>query len=54
MDYMQRSRNVPEGYSDPRRVKWNTEPKEVGFYHDEDGEPTDAYLEPEQELNFNG
>jgi hypothetical protein len=53
MDLMQWRWNESEGKSDPKRVEWHVgEPKERGFYHDEDGEPKEYYLEPERELKF--
>lgn len=53
-DYMQWSIAYGmEGKSDPRRVRFHEEEKERGFYHDGNGEPSDAYLDPEQELFFN-
>tara|TARA_R100000458_G_C8274037_1_gene248942 strand:- start:2822 stop:2992 length:171 start_codon:yes stop_codon:yes gene_type:complete len=53
-DYMQWSRAYGmERASDPRRIRFHEREKEGGFYHDEDGEPSDAYIEPEQELFFN-
>ena len=52
MDYMKRRRYVPIGQSDPQRVTFHTEPEERGFYHDDDGEPHEYWIEGSEELNF--
>ena len=44
---------VPIGKSDPERVDFHSEPEEKGFYHDDDGEPFEFWIEGKRELYLN-
>ena len=52
MDMMQRRWQNAEGPNEPQREEWHDREPKQGFKHDADGEPFDAYIEPEQELFF--
>ena len=51
-DFMIRLWHIPEGNSDPQRVVFHSEQKERGFYHDDNGEPFEFWIEWDKELDL--
>ena len=52
MDYLQTRWVDGQTNSAPTRVKYHSEPEDRGFYHDDDGEPFEYWIEGNKELNF--